>query len=601
MKLIVTFIFSLCSFYVGAQSKAPQKKFTDKYEKIVDSLTKKGQIPKLIAYLQKEIMANAKNESALRWLGYLFIQDNKLDEGEKYYRKALAVEPGCGRCYMNIARAYAMKNVLKKAQLLFDSSITVSPADALLYASRGKFLEMKGDKIEALFDFNKAIAIDPNSADYFILRGMYNEAQGAFYLALSDMNKAIELAPDHYKPYFERASVYYSKKMVKEAMADLDIAMKLDSAHAELYLGRGAIFSANGEYEKAIADYNKAILLEPNDGFAYNQRATEKYRLEDMDGYCIDLLVCDSLFKKFDPANVQRPEVEQAIYYDCDPAKPGYYSQRGVASFNKEQYEQAVKIYNDGLKKFPANAMLLCFRGNAHNALKDYGSALKDYSNAFAKKEDLPAEVKQTRNYVQSSDEEISYFVKAFVVDLQMNIARTKFSLGNYDEALAEIDDAIKIAPQVKEIRKADYLNVRGSILLGLGRYREAMTDFDASIREDASFPVSYINRAITKVYLKNNTKIKTVSLGAYYNSPGFNANWSLPLASTVNNADNNIASALDDCDKAITIDPKSGYAWYIRGQIKKMLVYGNYCDDLRQAKALGYPVDVELMKDCGK
>jgi hypothetical protein len=84
-------------------------------------------------------------------------------------------------------------------------------------------------------------------------------------------------------------------------------------------------------------------------------------------------------------------------------------------------------------------------------------------------------------------------------------------------------------------------------------------------------------------------------------NNQTFNANWSLPLKTSIKKSDSNIISALTDCNKAIEIDSNLDFAYYIRGQLKKMLIYGDYCYDLIKAKDLGYPVEIELLNDCGK
>lgn len=573
----------------------------DNYDKIVDSLSRIGQSEKLIPYFQKELRSKPKNEGVLRWLGYFYIADNQLDLGEKYYNDALSVNPKCGRCYMNIGRVYALKKDNKKAFEYFDKSISTDPTDAMLYSTRAKLKEMSGDKFGALFDFNKAIELDPKNADYYIQRGLYNSNQGYFSLAISDLNKSIELAPDNYYPYFQRASVYYSKQMVKEALEDITKAMQLDSTQQALYTGRGAIYSVLKEHGRAISDFTKAIQLNPKDYLPYYNRALDKYALEDMDGSCSDLHECYSVLKKYDPDNSLKTELEYSIGNYCDSLKASYYYQRGIAFYNLQQFDKAVNIYSIGVNKFPNNSMILSFRGNAYFALKDYIKALPDYYSSIKNKANVIYDIEANQKHTQLTNEPIDTYVNGFIASMQISIAESKFALGQYEEALIEINKGIEIAPDLNEFGKENYYNVRGNIFLALSKYQQALNDFDKCIHLNSSFSIAYVNRAVAKINLANKISMTSYSIRGGINNQTFNANWTLPLMASVKKSDANIISALTDCNKAIEIDSKLDYAFYIRGQIKKMLIYRDYCYDLLKAKELGYPVELELMNDCGK
>jgi hypothetical protein len=88
--------------------------------------------------------------------------------------------------------------------------------------------------------------------------------------------------------------------------------------------------------------------------------------------------------------------------------------------------------------------------------------------------------------------------------------------------------------------------------------------------------------------------------IGGYNNQP-FNPKWTLLFRTSKKKSDSNIISTIEDCNKAIEIVPKLDFAFYMRGQIKKMINQIDYCLDLLQAKELGYPVETELLMGCGK
>ncbi|KAB2858736.1 MAG: tetratricopeptide repeat protein [Flavobacteriales bacterium] len=595
MKTTVTILFILISTLTFGQT-------SEIYQRIGDSLLTRGKSDELIKYFEIELKKHPKNEDVLRWLGYGHIIKNNLDLGEKYYTEALTVNPKCARCYLNIGRVHSLKGDNKKALEYFDKAVNTDPNDALLYSNRARLKEMLGDKFGALRDHDKAVEIDPENPESYIQRGEYNSRIGYQSLALADYTKAIELNPNNYNPYFKRASLYYGQKRLEEAMKDINRAIELDSNQFALYTGRGAIFDVMQEYHKAISDYTKAISLNKNDFLPYLNRATSFYKLEDLDASCSDYAILKTVIENgsiSDQAIIK--EVNGAIQDICNSSKPSYYYQRGVGYYNLKEYHKALDIYTKGLTIFPDNAMMLSFKGNAYLALNEYEKAIEFYNLSLKHKDNILAEIKINPRFADASNEQITSFYKGSLASTYFSISECKTNLGYFDEALKEINTALELAPDIKDFNKEAYYNLRGYIHLMNGKYELAISDFDKSILINRNFPLAYVNRAIAKVSLAEKVKIRSYSIHGNFNTQPMNVNWNSPTKSSLKKSESNILSALTDCNKAIEIDNKLGYAFYIRGQIKQMLTYGDYCLDLLTAKELGLTVEDELLRNCGK
>ena len=595
MKTTVTILFIIISTLTFGQT-------SEMYQKIGDSLLIRGSSDELIKYFENELKKHPKNEDVLRWLGYGHIVKNNLDLGEKYYTEALIVNPKCARCYLNIGRVHSLRGDNKKALEYFDKAVITDPKDALLYSNRARLKEMLGDKFGALRDHDKAVEIDPENTEPYMQRGEYNSRVGYQYLAIADFTKAIELAPNNYNPYFKRASVYYGQKRLEDAMIDINKAIELDSNQFSLYTGRGAIFDVMQEYQNAINDYTKAILLNQNDFLPYLNRATSFYKLEDLDASCSDYLILKSLIGNgtiSDQAVID--EINGAIQDICDSSKASYYYQRGVGYYNLKEFQKAFDIYALGLKIFPDNAMMLSFKGNAHLALNQYQQAIEYYNLSLKHKESILTEIKINPRFTGASDDKILSFYNGSLASTYFSISECRTNLGQFDEALNEINIALELAPDLKDFNKEAYYNLRGYIHLMNGKYELAISDFDKSIQINKNFPLAYVNRAIAKVSLAEKVKIRSYSIHANFITQPMNVNWSLPTKSSLKKSESNILSALTDCNNAVEIDTKLGYAYYIRGQIKQMLTYGDYCFDLLTAKELGLTVEEELTRNCGK
>jgi tetratricopeptide (TPR) repeat protein len=570
-----------------------------KYDYVLDSLIRKGKQREATSYFLLQLNKYPKNETVLRCLAYAYLSDNKLDKGEKYYKEALLVNSKCGRCYMNLGKINIIQKEFTKAAEYFDKAISVDDKDGLLYLARAEFNVSQGDKFKPLFDYNKAIILDPNNTNFYIARGIYNSAQGYFSLAISDLNKAVELSPKNYYSYFQRSSVYYNKQMFNEALVDITTAIKLDSSRSELYNGRGAIYSRLKNYNSALADYTMAIHIDTTNYLSYYDRALERYAQEDMDGSCTDIYEALRTLNKYDSNNELKPTLLSQIEDHCDSLKPSYYYQRGIAYYNLKQFDKAELIYTKGLIKFPNNSLSYSFRGNVYFTLKNYQKALLDYSAAINNKEDIIATVRQNARFINTPEDSINLFVNTSLTSIHASIAEYKFALGLYDGALVEINKSMDIKPTLKEVNEEINYNIRGNILLALGKNTEAKNDFDKCVKINPNTDLAHVNRAIARVRLTNEIKITNISINGGVDNKMFNANWLFPSKNIIKKPDVNLNLALLDCDKAIEINDKLGYAYYVRSQIKKMLNYTDYCYDLLKAKQLDYTITDELLQEC--
>jgi tetratricopeptide (TPR) repeat protein len=587
--LILLLFFCLIS---NAQKK-------ENYEKFVDSMVQIGQREKLIPYFQKKLKAKPKSEMTLRILGFLHLQNEQNEIAEKYYRNALTINPKCGMCYNNIGQIYAYKKDNTKAIEYFDKSIFVEPNNPRLYINRAEFKIFTLNKIGALTDFNKAIDLEPKTASFYIARAKFNSQENYLTLAMIDYNKAIELEPKNYSRYLARSEVFFNQEKINEAINDINKAIELDPKQEACYTARGTIYASQGNYEKANLDYTKGIELYPKGYFAYYNRSKIKYKLEDMDSSCNDLSETLKLLNKYDPKNTIKTEIDYSITNYCDSTKISYYYQRGIAYYNLGKYTESIAIYTKGLSKFPTNAMALSFRGNAYYESKEYEKAIADYKASIENKENLITDIKENQQHTGLNNESINTYVDGFLATINLTTAQSNFALGKYEEALVEVEKGIKIAPNLKEFGLENYYNVRGSIYMAMEQFEKAITDFDKCLQLKLSLPIAYINRAVAKTNLKTNYKITSQNISGGFNNQLFNANWSFPLRTKIEGSNTNLLSALQDCNQAIKENPSLGYAYFIRGKIKWLLNYDNYCIDFRKAKSLDYPVNEAIFDKC--
>ncbi len=572
------------------------------YQKLTDSLIKADKLEELLFYFNSELKTKTQDDTLLSWVGFAHMMNDDLDSAEIYYKQSLKINPNCFQCYLNLSRIYGFREDYITAFNFVEKGIAIDPHNADIYSLRANLKQFTNSKIGALIDYDKAIELDPDNAEHYLQRGLYNANQGYLLLAIADLNKAVELAPENYYCYFQRASIYYELNKPEPALTDINRSIELKPDEATLYLGRASIYNLKQEYKNAIADYSKAISLDPEDHLTYFYRAGSYYNLEDMEAACTDNLYLNSLIengKITDPALIT--EVKGSIGDICVDSKPSYYYQRGVAFYNLKEYQKAIDIYNEGLKKFPENSMTLNFMGNAFMALGEYQKAFEKYEQSLKYKENILEEITINPRFAGASKETINNFYNASLALTYYSIAECKINMGSEDDALDAINIALDLLPNLIEFNIEGYYNLKGFILLIREEYENAVKEFDKCIQIDKYFTMAYVYRAIAKISSVEKVKYVANTINGIIVNQPLNINWVIPKKNELNSKETMLVSALNDCNTAIELQKDFGYAYYIRGQVKQMLGAGEFCLDLITAESLGLIVEQILIEDCVK
>ncbi len=590
-KKIAFLILTICF------SSYSQKK--DLHEKWIDSLLKTNQKDVVEKLLLEQLKDKKKQNYANRSLGYFYLKNKNYDLSEKYYRTELTSKPKCAESHYYLGRVYSRKKDFKKALIYLDKAIALEPKNASLYANRAKFKADQNDKIGAQIDYDKSIEINPNDAELFVLRAKYFFNERLNTLALLDCNKSINLNPKNYSNYLQRAQISFSQYKYDDALKDIEKAISLNPNQELSYNLRSLIYASQGEYYKANSDLEKAIELNPNDFMSFFMRSKIRYKAEDMNGSCEDLSKSLELLNLYDSENNLKSEIENSIAEYCKIAKPSYYFQRGIAHYNMREFEKSIAIYTKGLEKFPKNSMTLSFRGNSYFEVNQFEKAVADYDLSNQNVDNLIDDMRLNTNYASMEKSQFDKYVNGTLATNHLMSSKSKFALEKYEDALIEIEKGIKIAPDLPEFGLENYYNVRGLILMALGENEKAIADFDKCLQIKVSVPIALINRAIAKINLK--TQIKYRSSFITMNSPNtmYFGRWDLPVQSKIEYSKPNLLSALQDCNHAIKEDSEIGYAYYVRGAIKKLLENEDYCKDFKKAKSLDYQFDESIIENC--
>ena len=216
---------------------------------------------------------------------------------------------------------------------------------------------------------------------------------------------------------------------------------------AASFNNRGIGYYDIGQYDLAIKDYTQAIRLKPIAGF-YNNRGNA-YR---------DQRLYDLAIQDYDRAIRMKPDL--AIAFD----------NRGVAYLREGQYDLAIRDFGAAIRLKPDYENAYGNRGAAYDEKGQYALAIQDLDHAIALEPDDAAAL-NNRCY-----------------------ARAEAGHGIIP-ALLDCNESLLLRPGDPAT-----LDSRGFVYLHLGRFGDAIRDYDAALATRAKAASSLYGRGFAKL-----------------------------------------------------------------------------------------------------
>jgi tetratricopeptide (TPR) repeat protein/predicted aspartyl protease len=208
--------------------------------------------------------------------------------------------------------------------------------------------------------------------------------------------------------YSRRGTAFAARRDFTPAIADLTRACDLDPRNPEYFYQRGIVYRDNNQAELALADFDRTLELKSDDLSALMARAQLRLRSRDIPGAAADLGAADRAASKEDDIRLFLARG----YQDAD-----------LLPASIAQYDRWIAAHGDDLRMVDAlngRCWARALQGQElAAALSDCNAALK----LSAKQSPISASVLNSRGLV-------------------------RLRLGDYDKAIADYDDALKLVPK---------------------------------------------------------------------------------------------------------------------------------------------------------
>ncbi len=236
-------------------------------------------------------------------------------------------------------------------------------------------------------------------------RGQVRVDQGQQELADADFQEALDNHPDNWRALHNRGVSLAQQGFFAEAFDDFNRVIQLNSKYAKAFVNRATLFMQAGDMQSALEDYEIAAKIDP----------------------------------------------------DFSSAQLGI----GRIRHRFGQWDEAIAFFEAAVQGDPTNAEILCSRGDLLADMGQYGKALADYARAIEANPEFAhayrngswllatcpdAQFRDSENALLGARQalEFDYGQRHVALD---TLAAAQANMGQYDEAIDTLQNALAIAP----------------------------------------------------------------------------------------------------------------------------------------------------------
>lgn len=276
-----------------------------------------------------------------------------------------------------------------------------------------------------------------------------NDLETARKLVENDL-KRVGLKEEY---YFYLALI---QKDLKKKLELYTFALNLNENFLDAWINRGLVYNELGDYEKSISDYNKAIEIDSKCALAFNNRGYTRFKQKDYQGALEDYNKAILLNPKFQMALDNKALLFQTVCIKDDKDfNEKYYLSLGIADVNEGNFPEAISSLDEALTLNPNSEVAYFYKAICFHSLNRTAEAYENYTKAIKLNKNMVdayfnrGQLLFKTNPKQALDDFVSAVaLDSKFIDAYYSIAAIQKNLGQYKEAIKNLDKIIELEPQ---------------------------------------------------------------------------------------------------------------------------------------------------------
>lgn len=368
--------------------------------RLANLLVRTDKVAALAEYKEVERLA-PKDAETLVQLARGYGQLDKLDEAVAIGRKAVELEPRCPLAHAALAELLAQKGAETEASRhqqmsLADGACNMAPDMLYLTARatghptqagimRARALASTGKFEMAINGLRRLSTDDPLNLDVQLTLGQVLQMQGSLDDAIREYGQALLSDPGHVDAAIYLAGAQIALARFPDAEKTLSAALARHSDQPDLLQLLATVQAKTNRMDEAKSTFRKLIELTKGNPKARLEFARTLAAANELDNALkeLDPLIDDPMLKpraltvraviRDMRQDFKGAEEDMRAAIDSDPATPDHYVTLGVMFAGRKEYERAIQLFQEGIKKHPqdfamqnALAWLLATAPQAH-------------------------------------------------------------------------------------------------------------------------------------------------------------------------------------------------------------------------------------------
>ncbi len=205
--------------------------------------------------------ANIKNALLFSNMGTLFRMQKKYDEAIEAYTYALNITPHSLPILLNRATVYMELGETRKAYIDYCQVLDLESENIEALLMRAYISMTNRDYVAARIDYKKILSLDENHYNAQLGLATLAQAEKKFKEANEILTRMINERPKDELLLLARANVFFELEQWEMALLDVEAAEALNAESAELFALKGELYLNTGKKHLAKTSFERAILL----------------------------------------------------------------------------------------------------------------------------------------------------------------------------------------------------------------------------------------------------------------------------------------------------------------------------------------------------
>lgn len=221
-----------------------------------------------LPYLEEVLQDIPDNSRVVLLIGQIHLEANRIDEAEKYIRKALAINPEYADAWSDLGGVFDARKNVTEALNCYEKALSLKPDLPYALMNAAQASEKSGNREQAKQYYQRVLANDPHNAEAANGLGLLFAKEGQTEEARKLFEQAIGERRDYGMAINNLGVLYLETGKANEALAAYQYGIQVAPDEDILYLNLGRIYARQGQIERAREVMQRLLARKPGNQIA---------------------------------------------------------------------------------------------------------------------------------------------------------------------------------------------------------------------------------------------------------------------------------------------------------------------------------------------